>query len=69
MPECNIDCLRFQFGVYTTRNQQWPVYDEDTHKVTHDQETNVPCTIFHLLGHGSTETAALDMALRALSAK
>lgn len=65
MPECLHDFLHFQFGIHSVRLQSWPVYDAEGKKVIAQKPTSIPCTVFHLLGHGSTEAAALRMARRA----
>ncbi len=66
MPEAINDFLHFQYGIHAVRLQTWPIYDEEGEKVIGRQPTLIPCTVFHLLGHGSNEASALRMARRAL---
>lgn len=63
-PEAVNDFLRWQFGIHTLRTMVRPVYAGKV--VTGEEPINAACTVFRLLGYGSTKSRALAMAHAAL---
>lgn len=68
-PEARHEFLRFQFGLMQLRPQTSPVYDAAGEKVIDERPCDHLCEVFTVLGYGSTEEEARNMAVRKLNAK